>query len=102
MWGGDIECEFAWVWEGEREETVFYRAVLAADEQGREANQFLTDTTGAFAISRNRRRFIVNGDVLTLVLIHHGLLLRDGCFELMRRRLPWECYRLPEATTPSD
>ncbi len=94
MWGGDTECSFGWTWDGERTESAFYRAAMARDADGKEATGFYTDSTGAFSICGNHRRLIVDGDVLTLILIHHGLLLRDGYFELHTRRFPWERYRV--------
>jgi hypothetical protein len=94
MWGGDTELAAAWVWDGERDRTTFYRARLAADADGVERPQFYTDVIGAVAMEGDVRRDIVGGDVLTLALIHHGLMLRDGYFELHTRGFPWEQYRM--------
>jgi hypothetical protein len=93
MWGGDRQCAFAWVWDGGGDASVFYRARLAADADGREKMVFYTDVSGAFAIDGRARKFIVDGDVLTLVLLHHGLLLKNCYFELHTRSFPWERYR---------
>jgi hypothetical protein len=102
MWGGDTECAFAWVWDCERDTSVFYRAKLATDSEGQERNIFYTDTTGAFAIDDTSRRFVVDGDVLTLVLLHHGVMLQKGYFELHTRSFPWERYRLPGTASPNE
>jgi hypothetical protein len=93
-WGGDIECAFGWLWDGQRGTSSFYRAVIATDEGGKETTGFYTDTAGALAIDSDGERFIVNGDVLTLLLLHFGLLLRDGYFALHTRSFPWERYKL--------
>jgi len=102
MWGGDTQYAFAWVFDGERDTSLFYRAKLASDAEGQERNEFYTDIAGAFAIDATSRRLIVQGDVLSLVLLHHGLMLSDGYFELHRRSFPWQRYllsgTLPEAT----
>lgn len=94
MWGGDVESAFGWIWDGRRGTSCFYRAVTTPDEEGKEATGFYTDMAGAFAIDDLERRFIVNGDVLTLMLLHFGVLLRDGYFELHTGSFPWERYRL--------
>lgn len=94
MWGGDIECNFGWVWDGQRQSACFYRGVVATDADGKEVTGFYTDLTGAYVVDPTGRRLIVNGDVLTLILLHFGLLLRDGYFELHTRSFPWDKYRL--------
>lgn len=38
---------------------------------------------------------IVDGDVLMLILLHFGLMLRNGYFELHTRSFPWPKYKLP-------
>ena len=94
MWGGDVECVFGWVWDGERRLSRFYRGVASADGEGRESTGFYTDLTGAYVVDRVGRRLIVDGDVLTLILLHFGLMLRDGYFELHTRAFPWDEYKL--------
>lgn len=93
MWGGDVECVFGWVWDGDRQSSCFYRGIVASDAQGQETTGFYTDLTGAYAVDRFGRRLIVDGDVLTLILLHFGLLLRNGYFALHTRSFPWNKYR---------
>jgi hypothetical protein len=95
MWGGDVECVFGWVWDGERQYSAFYRGKVAEDKQGRESTGFYTDMIGAVAVDGFGRRFIANGDVLTLLLLHFNLLLQDGYFELHTRAFPWDRYAKP-------
>ena len=95
MWGGDVECNFAWVWDGEKRSSCFYRAIVSANKKGIEATGFYTDLTGVYAVDRSGRHEILDGDVLTLVLLHFGLMLRDGYFELHTRGFPWHKYKLP-------
>lgn len=93
-WGGDIECNFGWVWDGQRQSSCFYRGCVAANVEGNEETGIYTDLSGAFAVDHVGRRLIVDGDVLTLILLHFGLLLRDGYFELHTRSFPWAKYKL--------
>ena len=93
-WGGDVECNFGWVWDGHRKSSCFYRGIVAANANGNEETGFCTDLVGTYAVDQFGRRLIVNGDVLTLILLHFGLLLRDGYFELHTRSFPWEKYNL--------
>lgn len=94
MWGGNVECVFGWVWDGHRKSSCFYRGIVASDDEGKETTGFYTDLTGAFAVDRFGQRQIVDGDVLTLILLHFGLLLRDGHFDLHTRSFPWNQYKL--------
>ncbi|MCA9094569.1 MAG: hypothetical protein KDA68_13870 [Planctomycetaceae bacterium] len=95
MWGGDVECVFGWIWDGERKSSNFYRGVVSPNEQNIEDTGFSTDLTGAYSIDRYGRRFIAQGNVLTLLLLHFGLLLSNGDFELHHCKFPWNKYKLP-------
>lgn len=83
-WGGDTMYAYAWVWDGERTQDWFYRAGRRGDQDG------------ALVMDRERIEFITDGDVLTLVLLHHGLLLTDRSFLPHTRDFPWPRYRLAE------
>jgi len=80
-WGGDLEYAFAWVFDGGWNTDHVYRSV---------ANRRVHAWNAA---APAEPRTIVDGDVLTLTLIHHGLLLADGIFELHKRSFPWERHR---------
>ena len=102
MWGGDVECEIGWVWDGRRQLSQFHRAVTELDENGHEVACFCTNIVGSLLLDADGSRFVTNGHVLTLLLIHFGLLLSDGYFELERCTFPWAKYRLnsPELDQP--
>jgi hypothetical protein len=94
MWGGDVECDVGWVWDGERQRSQFYRGAVAPDSVGKETTGFYTDMHGAYAIDQYGRKPIMGGDVLTLVLLHFGTLLSNGYFEPHTRSFPWSKYAL--------
>jgi hypothetical protein len=77
MWGGDIESEYAWVFD-DREVVYAYRSdeeiveVVEVDRQGRRSRQ---------------------GDVLQLALAHLGLQLPTGYFAPHTRGFDWTPFR---------
>lgn len=77
-WGGDLEYAFAWVFDG------WGDRVYARDADG-----------VVRAWSSAGARVIVEGDVVTLAMLHHGFLLDGGYFELHTRRFPWSEHRVP-------
>ena len=85
LYQGDI-CKRAraWVFEGMLE--IHYRP----DGAGVEVSASVAGISPA-------RRHIVDGDVLTLTLLHFDLLSLPGCFEPHRASFPWDRFRDPGA-----
>jgi hypothetical protein len=82
-WGGDIDHAFAWVFDGRWDADYAYHLAGPARVVARNA------------AAPDDPRTIVDGDVLTLTLVHHGVLLTDGgIFELHKRAFPWERHRV--------
>lgn len=84
-WGGDLAYVFAWVFDGKWNNDRVYLHV--AEGPGRRVHAWSQ-------LRAERPRVIVGGDVLTLVLVHHGVLIRDGYFEPHTRSFPWDRYRV--------
>jgi hypothetical protein len=89
MWGGDTSDAFAWVWNGERGTSVFYRAIVEPSGD----SEMFTEIGGVQATDAHGSRRIVGGNVLTLALLHFDLLLESGYWELHTRAFPWDDYK---------
>jgi hypothetical protein len=79
-WGGDLEYAHAWVFDGEWDADRVY-----VYEEKHQVRAWAT---------REASRVIVDGDVLTLALLHHGVMLEAGQFELHKRAFPWDRHRV--------
>jgi len=86
-WGGDLEYARSVVFDGAW--GVEHTYVHEYDE----ARPMRPRVRATCSIAPDRAREIVDGDVLTLTLVHHGLLLERGHFELHTRSFPWEDHR---------
>lgn len=84
-WGGDLEYATSWVFDGAwNVDFIHHRP---GDQSSHHVKVWSSSSPGA-------PRIVADGNVLTLTLVHHGLLLSDGYFQLHTRDFPWDRHRV--------
>jgi hypothetical protein len=91
-WGGDLEYARGYVFDGAWGVDHTY-VHDDDDDDDDEARPMRRRVRATCSLAPDRAREIVDGDVLTLTLVHHGLLLERGYFELHTRSFSWADHR---------
>jgi hypothetical protein len=90
-WGGDLEYALAWVFDGRSNRATFLRD---ARDTATQTDPHDPGLPGVLEVTATDTRFIAAGDVLTLTLLHFGVLLRTGYFEPHTSSFPWDRYQI--------